>query len=70
MYSRKESKRLQKALISLSNKQRVRIHQGWVHLNRDHSVLQGRIEFNQRGTGFVIVEGLDEDLRVHASDAS
>ena len=69
MYSKKEYKRLQKALTSLSNKQRVRIHQGWVRLNRDHSVLEGRIEFNQRGTGFVIVEGLDEDLRVHASDA-
>lgn len=69
MYSKKEYKRLEKALISLSNKQRVRIHQGWVRLNRDHSVLKGRIEFNQRGTGFVIVEGLDEDLRVHASDA-
>ena len=69
MYSKKESKRLQKALNGLSNKQRVRIHKGWVRLNRDHSVLQGRIEFNQRGTGFVIVEGLDEDLRVHASDA-
>ena len=69
MYSKKESKRLQKALSSLSNKQRVRIHHGWVRLNRDHSVLEGRIEFNQRGTGFVIVEGLDEDLRVHASDA-
>jgi ribonuclease R len=69
MYSKKECKRLQKALTSLSNKQRVRIHQGWVRLNRDHSVLEGRIEFNQRGTGFVIVEGLDEDLRVHASDA-
>ena len=69
MYSKKEYKRLQKALTSLSNKQRVRIHQGWVRLNRDHSVMEGRIEFNQRGTGFVIVEGLDEDLRVHASDA-
>lgn len=69
MYSKKEYKRLQKALTSLSNKQRVRIHQGWVRLNRDHSVFEGRIEFNQRGTGFVIVEGLDEDLRVHASDA-
>ena len=69
MYSKKEYKRLEKALTSLSNKQRVRIHQGWVRLNRDHSVLEGRIEFNQRGTGFVIVEGLDEDLRVHASDA-
>lgn len=69
MYSKKEYKRLQKALTSLSNKQRVRIHQGWVRLNRDHSVIEGRIEFNQRGTGFVIVEGLDEDLRVHASDA-
>ena len=69
MYSKKEYKRLQKALTSLSNKQRVRIHQGWVRLNRDHSALEGRIEFNQRGTGFVIVEGLDEDLRVHASDA-
>lgn len=68
MYSKKEYKRLQKALTSLSNKQRVRIHQGWVRLNRDHSVMEGRIEFNQRGTGFVIVEGLDEDLRVHASD--
>ena len=62
MYSKKEYKRLEKALTSLSNKQRVRIHQGWVRLNRDHSVLEGRIEFNQRGTGFVIVEGLDEDL--------
>ena len=69
IYSKKEYKRLQKALTSLSNKQRVRIHQGWVRLNRDHSVMEGRIEFNQRGTGFVIVEGLDEDLRVHASDA-
>lgn len=69
MYSKKEYKRLQKALTSLSNKQRVRIHQGWVRLNRDHSVMEGRIEFNQIGTGFVIVEGLDEDLRVHASDA-
>ena len=69
MYSKKEYKRLEKALTSLSNKQRVRIHQGWVRLNRDHSVMEGRIEFNQRGTGFVIVEGLDEDLRVHASDA-
>ena len=69
MYSKKEYKRLQKSLTSLSNKQRVRIHQGWVRLNRDHSVMEGRIEFNQRGTGFVIVEGLDEDLRVHASDA-
>ncbi|MDC3135985.1 ribonuclease R [Bacteroidota bacterium] len=69
MYSKKEYKRLQKALTSLSNKQRVRIHQGWVRLNRDHSVMEGRIEFNQRGTGFVIVEELDEDLRVHASDA-
>jgi ribonuclease R len=69
MYSKKEYKRLQKSLTSLSNKQRVRIHQGWVRLNRDHSVFEGRIEFNQRGTGFVIVEGLDEDLRVHASDA-
>jgi ribonuclease R len=69
MYSKKEYKRLEKALTSLSNKQRVRIHQGWVRLNRDHLVLEGRIEFNQRGTGFVIVEGLDEDLRVHASDA-
>lgn len=69
MYSKKEYKRLQKALTSLSNKQRVRIHQGWVRLNRDHSVMEGRIEFNQRGTGFVIVEGLDEDFRVHASDA-
>ena len=69
MYSKKEYKRLLKSLTSLSNKQRVRIHQGWVRLNRDHLILEGRIEFNQRGTGFVIVEGLDEDLRVHASDA-
>ena len=69
MYSKKEFARLQKALNSLSNKQQVRIHQGWVRLNRDHSVLEGRIEFNQRGTGFVIVDGLDEDLLVHASDA-
>lgn len=69
IHSKKEAKRLQKALNSLVNKQKVRIHQGWVRLNRDHSVIEGRIEFNQRGTGFVVVDGMDEDFRVHSKDA-
>ena len=69
VHSKNEAKRLQKALNSLVNKQKVRVHQGWVRLNRDHSVIEGRIEFNQRGTGFVVVDGMDEDFRVHAKDA-
>ena len=69
VHSKNEVKRLQKALNSLVNKQKVRVHQGWVRLNRDHSVIEGRIEFNQRGTGFVVVDGMDEDFRVHAKDA-
>ncbi|MEL0010346.1 MAG: ribonuclease R, partial [Bacteroidota bacterium] len=69
IHSKNEAKRLQKALNSLVNKQKVRVHQGWVRLNRDHSIIEGRIEFNQRGTGFVVVDGMDEDFRVHAKDA-
>lgn len=75
--SRKEVKRLDKAINSLSSKGELRRQGNNIHLNKGGKtsgnkertdVVEGRIQITQRGTGFVIVEGLDDDIRVSSRD--
>ena len=75
--SKKELRRMDKAINSLSSKQKVQIQGNTINLKKqrktksssnDNGLIEGRIQITPRGTGFVIVEGMDEDIRVHPRD--
>lgn len=78
LHSKKELRRLEKAINSLSSKKRVRKEGEKVIFIKNKSgskaergsnnLIEGKIQITPRGTGFVIVEGMDEDIKISSRD--
>ena len=76
LHSKKEVKRLEKAINSLSSKGAIHRQGNQFHLQNkkkqdsriDPDLIEGRIQITQSGMGFVIVEGMDEDIRISHRD--
>jgi len=79
--SKKEYKRFDKALNSLSSKGLILKNGNSLGLNKSgkkeprsmknfRGLLEGRIQITPRGTGFVIIDELDDDVRVSHRDVS
>lgn len=78
--SKREYKRYDKALNSLVSKGLIQKHGNNIQLNNSRQkqkqtiprnargVLEGRIQITQQGTGFVIIDGMDKDIRVSWRD--
>lgn len=74
--SKKEQRQLDKVINRLDHKKilsrngsqlQLRKHSGNKE-NRSSNLIEGIIEFSPHGTGFVIVEGFDEDIRIQKQD--
>ena len=73
--SRKEIKRMDKAINSLSSKHLVTRQGNSIHLKKKETsksksdgLIEGKIQITQTGMGFVLVEGMDEDIKIHRRD--
>ncbi|WP_018126720.1 ribonuclease R [Balneola vulgaris] len=73
--SKKEHKRLDKTINVLISKQlilrngdSVKLRTGKKSKAKDLDLIEGRIEITQRGTGYVIVDGMDEDIMIPSND--
>ncbi len=73
--SKKEHRRLDKAINRLDNKKLLSRNGPQVQLRNKkkdsdsgRGLVEGRIVFNTRGTGFVIVDDFDEDIRISKND--
>jgi len=73
--SKKEHRRLDKAINRLDNKkllskngQQVQLRNKKKDPGSGKGLVSGKIEFNTRGTGFLIVEDMDEDIRISKHD--
>lgn len=74
--SKKELRRMDKAINSLSSKHRIQIQGNNIQLKKGRGkgapkssdLIEGRIQITPHGTGFVIVEGMDDDIRIHRRD--
>tara|TARA_R110000868_G_scaffold37111_4_gene131343 strand:- start:28750 stop:30909 length:2160 start_codon:yes stop_codon:yes gene_type:complete len=75
--SKKELRRLDKAINGLSSKGSILIQGNSVQHKKSgesksdsssKDIIKGRIQITQSGMGFVIVEGMDEDIKIHRRD--
>lgn len=76
--SKREYKRYDKAINSLASKGLIQKHGPNVHLNssgekkampkNSRGLMEGRIQITARGTGFVTVDGFEEDIRISRRD--
>lgn len=71
----REKKRLRRCLNRLLSGKVLTRTGNTVYYNEPHKkekkadpLIEGRIEFNQRGTGFVVNESFDEDIRISKND--
>ena len=79
--SNREFKRFDKALNSLASKKLIKKDGNILHLNKSdkkmksselknfRGLLKGYIQITPRGTGFVVVDGLDDDVRISRRDS-
>ncbi|MEX0722028.1 MAG: ribonuclease R [Balneolaceae bacterium] len=73
--SNKEIKRLDKSLNRLANRNIINRKNNQVFLNNNkekakssNNELQGKLDISVRGTGYVIIDELDEDVRISSRD--
>lgn len=67
-----DKKRLRKAITRLESQKLVDKDNNWAltlrESSNDQDVLIGKLDMNQYGTGFVVVEDMDQDIRVNTGD--
>ncbi|MFN1833656.1 ribonuclease R [Balneola sp. MJW-20] len=71
--NKKDQKRLDKSINRLQNKRILHRHGNKISINRssgnaDSGLLEGRIHINNRGTGYVMVEGREDDIMISSKD--
>lgn len=75
--SKKEIKRLEKIINGLVNKGSIVKKGNSVSLNKSgksnpnserNSLIEGKIQITQSGMGFVVVDGMDEDIKIYRRD--
>ncbi|MCG8374506.1 MAG: ribonuclease R [Balneolales bacterium] len=76
--SKRDYKRFDKALNSLASKRLIAKDGGLIRLSKggekkkvprnSRGLMEGRIQITSRGTGFVLIEGMDEDVRISRRD--
>lgn len=75
--SKKEVKRLDKAINGLSSKGSILKQGNSIQLkklsqestnNQNDGLIEGKIQITQSGMGFVVVEGFEEDIKIHRRD--
>lgn len=75
--SRKEVKRLDKVINGLASKGSIIKQGSGIQLNKSGKsssssdgtgLIEGKIQITQSGMGFVIVDGMDEDIKIHRKD--
>lgn len=68
--SKNDNKSLKKAINNLSDQKKIqKVKGGAIKLakpNKSNHYPEGKIDINRFGTGYVIIEGRDEDIRIHS----